>query len=127
MTKHQKVNALPNLDRRSFIIGTAAAGTGLVLGYAALPEVGKSLAAAGSGIEPTVWASISNDGKVWVTVGKADMGQHIGSTMAQLVAEELEAVLEGHGDRARFQRSEIQRSGARRPGDRRQLEHGHEL
>ena len=91
MTKHEKVNALPNLDRRSFIIGTAAAGTGLVLGYAALPEVGKSLAAAGSGIEPTVWASISNDGKVWVTVGKADMGQHIGSTMAQLVAEELEA------------------------------------
>ena len=26
-----------------------------------------------------------------VTVGKADMGQHIASTMAQLVAEELEA------------------------------------
>ena len=35
--------------------------------------------------------SIGNDGKVMVTVGKADMGQHIASTMAQLVAEELEA------------------------------------
>ena len=41
--------------------------------------------------EPTVWYAIGNDGKVMVTVGKADMGQHIASTMAQLVAEELEA------------------------------------
>ena len=39
----------------------------------------------------TVWASIGNDGKVTVTVAKADKGQHIASTMAQLVAEELEA------------------------------------
>jgi isoquinoline 1-oxidoreductase len=89
MTKHQKINGLPNLDRRSFIIGTAA--TGLVLGYAAFPEIGESLAAAGANLEPTVWAAIGNDGKVTVTVGKADMGQHIASTMAQLVAEELEA------------------------------------
>ena len=37
MTKHQKIDGLPNLDRRSFIIGTAA--TGLVFGYAALPEI----------------------------------------------------------------------------------------
>jgi isoquinoline 1-oxidoreductase len=89
MTKHQKINGLPNLDRRSFIIGTAA--TGLVLGYAAFPEIGESLAATGANLEPTVWAAIGNDGKVTVTVGKADMGQHIASTMAQLVAEELEA------------------------------------
>ena len=89
MTKYQKINGLPNLDRRSFIIGTAA--TGLVLGYAAFPEIGELLAAAGANLEPTVWAAIGNDGKVTVTVGKADMGQHIASTMAQLVAEELEA------------------------------------
>ena len=36
MTKHQKVDALPNLNRRSFIVGTAA--TGLVLGYAVFPN-----------------------------------------------------------------------------------------
>ena len=88
MTKHHKVDGLPHLDRRSFIVGTAA--TGLVLGYA-VPKIGEALAATTANVEPTVWASIGNDGKVWVTVGKADMGQHIASTMAQLVAEELEA------------------------------------
>ena len=89
MTKHQKINGLPNLDRRAFIIGTAA--TGLVLGYAAFPEISESLAAAPANFEPTAWYAIGNDGKVVVTVGKADMGQHIASTMAQLVAEELDA------------------------------------
>src|SRR5208282_1897906 len=88
MTKHETFNGLPHLDRRSFIAGTAA--TGLVLGYAA-PKIGESLAATAANVEATAWASISNDGKVWVMVGKADMGQHIASTMAQLVAEELEA------------------------------------
>src|SRR5271156_3944415 len=89
MTKHQKIDGLPNLNRRSFIVGTAA--TGLVLGYAAFPEISDSLAATPANFEPTAWYAIGNDGKVVVTVGKADMGQHVASTMAQLIAEELEA------------------------------------
>src|ERR1700731_224926 len=88
MTKHQKIDATPHIDRRSFIVGTAA--TGLVIGYAAT-EIGETLAATAANAEPSIWAAISPDGKVWVTVGKADMGQHIASTMAQLVAEELES------------------------------------
>ena len=88
MTKHQKVEALPHINRRSFIVGTAA--TGLVIGYAA-PKIGETFAATAANTEPSIWVAIGHDGKVWVTVGKADMGQHIASTMAQLVAEELEA------------------------------------
>ena len=88
MTKHQKIEGLPPIDRRSFIVGTAA--TGLVIGYAA-PKIGEALAATAANAEPSIWVAISPDGKVWVTVGKADMGQHIASTMAQLVAEELES------------------------------------
>jgi len=88
MTKHQKIDATPHIDRRSFIVGTAA--TGLVIGYAAT-EIGETLAATAANAEPSIWVAISPDGKVWVTLGKADMGQHIGSTMAQLVAEELES------------------------------------
>src|SRR5437870_2010627 len=41
--------------------------------------------------DPSVWYSISPDGLVTVTCGKADMGQHIASTMAQIICEELGA------------------------------------
>jgi isoquinoline 1-oxidoreductase subunit beta len=45
-------------------------------------EIGETLAATAANAEPSIWVAISPDGKVWVTVGKADMGQHIASTMA---------------------------------------------
>src|SRR5213079_2288372 len=48
----------------------------------------QALAAAGN-FDPSVWYSIAPDGLVTVTCGKADMGQHIASTMAQIVSEEL--------------------------------------
>src|SRR5579864_2801260 len=92
MTKHEKISSAANLDRRSFLIGTTA--TGLALGYAALPGIDPALgvpAAAVPNFEPTVWYAIDKDGKIVVTCGKAEMGQHVSSTMAQLVAEELEA------------------------------------
>ncbi|MDN5002939.1 molybdopterin cofactor-binding domain-containing protein [Bradyrhizobium sp. GCM10027634] len=91
MNKHVK-NVTPetsDLSRRSFLVGTAA--TGLVLGYAGVPGTGEALAAAPANFEPSVWYSISPDGLVTVTCGKADMGQHIASTMAQIVCEELGA------------------------------------
>lgn len=91
MNKHVK-NVTPetsDLSRRSFLVGAAA--TGLVLGYAGVPGVGEALAAAPANLEPSVWYAISPDGLVTVTCGKADMGQHIASTMAQIVCEELGA------------------------------------
>jgi len=91
MNEHVKnvVPATTDLSRRSFLVGTAA--TGLVLGYAALPGIDAAAAAAPASFEPSVWYAISPDGLVTVTCGKADMGQHIASTMAQLVCEELGA------------------------------------
>jgi isoquinoline 1-oxidoreductase len=77
-----------DLSRRSFLVGSAAAG--LMLGYSALNGVDQALAAPGS-FDPSVWYSITPDGLVTVTCGKADMGQHIASTMAQIVCEELGA------------------------------------
>src|SRR6202046_5396218 len=80
-----------DLSRRSFLVGTAAAG--LALGYSAIPGLvgaDQAFAAAGN-FDPSVWYSIAPDGLVTVTSGKADMGQHIASTMAQLVCEELGA------------------------------------
>ncbi|QHO73257.1 aldehyde dehydrogenase [Bradyrhizobium sp. CCBAU 051011] len=88
MNTHVKVagSASADLSRRSFLVGSAA--TGLVLGYAAVPGIDQALAAPSS-FEPSVWYSIAPDGIVTVTCGKADMGQHIASTMAQIVSEEL--------------------------------------
>ncbi len=86
----ENVNNEPaDLSRRSFLVGTAAAG--LALGYSAVPGMlgaDQAFAAAGN-FDPSVWYSIAPDGIVTVTCGKADMGQHIASTMAQIVAEEL--------------------------------------
>ena len=88
MTKHQKISSgATALSRRSFVVGVGVAG--LVCGMDVIP--GASPAAAAAPYEPSVWYSISPDGIVTVNVGKADMGQHIASTMAQIVAEELGA------------------------------------
>jgi isoquinoline 1-oxidoreductase beta subunit len=88
MNTHVKIpdSAPADLSRRSFLVGSAA--TGLVLGYAAVPGIDQALAAP-SNFEPSTWYSIGPDGLVTVTCGKADMGQHIASTMAQIVSEEL--------------------------------------
>ncbi|HLG84079.1 MAG TPA: molybdopterin cofactor-binding domain-containing protein [Bradyrhizobium sp.] len=90
MNSHVKMTELPSTDlsRRSFLVGAAASG--LMLGYAAVPDARAATASAGN-FEPSVWYSIAPDGIVTVTCGKADMGQHIASTMAQIVCEELGA------------------------------------
>ena len=91
MNTHVKIthSEPADLSRRSFLVGTAAAG--LALGYSAVPGLlgaDEALAATGN-FDPSVWYSIAPDGIVTVTCGKADMGQHIASTMAQIVSEEL--------------------------------------
>ncbi|RJF78805.1 xanthine dehydrogenase family protein molybdopterin-binding subunit [Rhodopseudomonas palustris] len=93
MNQHVKVSPPQGVDlsRRSFLVGTAAAG--LVLGYSSVPGVlgADQALAAPSAFEPSVWYAIGPDGLVTVTCGKADMGQHIASTMAQIICEELGA------------------------------------
>jgi len=93
MNTHVKITQSEpaDLSRRSFLVGSAAAG--LALGYSAVPGLlGADQAfAATSSFDPSVWYSIAPDGIVTITCGKADMGQHIASTMAQIICEELGA------------------------------------
>jgi CO/xanthine dehydrogenase Mo-binding subunit len=93
MNSHVKITQSEGADlsRRSFLVGSAAAG--LVLGYSSVPGLlgADQALAATANFEPSVWYSIAPDGIVTVTVGKADMGQHVASTMAQIVCEELGA------------------------------------
>src|SRR4051812_43693543 len=95
MTKIAKIDTdqigLPsNLNRRNFLVGTGIAG--LAFGYAAVAGMsGSGEALAAGNFAPTIWYTIGPDGKVTVMVGKAEMGQHVSSAMAQIVADELEA------------------------------------
>ena len=90
MTKIDRIGLPSDLKRRNFLIGSGAAG--LAFGYVAVSGVqGVSDALAAGKFEPTAWYSIAPDGKITVMVGKAEMGQHVSSAMAQIVAEELEA------------------------------------
>ena len=85
------------LSRRSFIAGTA--GTGLVMGLGVtLPgcsrdEAASDLAADGASrvFSPTVWFEVAADGAVNINIAKAEMGQHVGTALARIVADELGA------------------------------------
>jgi CO/xanthine dehydrogenase Mo-binding subunit len=84
-------------SRRSFLI--AAAGTGAVFGFVgtgralnSFPSLGaQATAPAAQQFEPTLWFSIGHDGIVTVNIHKAEMGQHIGTAIARVLADELEA------------------------------------
>ena len=49
------------------------------------------LAASPSAFEPTIWYSIDRDGIVTVNIIRAEMGQHVGTALARILADELEA------------------------------------
>src|SRR4051794_36539359 len=84
MNKHVK------LSRRSFVIGTAAAGTGLAIGFD-LPTGGPAVVRAADGSpEVNVWVVIRPDDTVVIRIARSEMGQGTLTGLAQLVAEELE-------------------------------------
>src|ERR1700749_639290 len=86
MNKH----VAPQLNRRSFVIGTAAVGTGLALGFD-LPFGGPDVVRAADGSpEVNAWVVIRPDETVVIRIARSEMGQGTLTGLAQLVAEELE-------------------------------------
>jgi isoquinoline 1-oxidoreductase subunit beta len=83
------MNQHVTLNRRAFVIGTAAAGAGLALGFN-LP-FGPTVARAADGSpEVNAWVVIRPDDTVVIRVARSEMGQGSLTGLAQLVAEELE-------------------------------------
>ena len=79
----------PTIDRRSFIVGSAAAGTGLALGLR-IP-FGTSVVRAADGTpEINAWVVIKPDDTVVIRIARSEMGQGTITGLAQMVAEELE-------------------------------------
>src|SRR5262249_28025489 len=83
MTKLESQSAL---SRRAFLVGMA--GTAVTFGFA--PGQGTARELASSPFEPTIWYSLDRDGIVTVNIIRAEMGQHIGTAIARILADELE-------------------------------------
>jgi isoquinoline 1-oxidoreductase beta subunit len=81
------MNFMPKIDRRSFLVSTAAAGGGLALGFTVPFGAAE---AADSGPEVNAWVVIKPDETVVVRIARSEMGQGTLTGLAQLVAEELE-------------------------------------
>ena len=79
----------PKIDRRSFIIGTAAVGSGLALGLN-IPFGGSVVRAQDGSPEITAWVVIRPDDTVVIRIARSEMGQGTLTGLAQMVAEELE-------------------------------------
>lgn len=79
---------ISNLDRRSFLIGSASAVGGLSVGFN-IP-FGDEAAAAEATPEVNAWVVIRPDETVIIRIARSEMGQGTLTGLAQLVAEELE-------------------------------------
>src|SRR6202047_200135 len=77
--------------RREFLVRSAATAAGTFLSIG-LPVLGNGTAKADamSGFTPSIWFTLTPDGKVTMHIVKAEMGQHVGTGLAQVIAEELE-------------------------------------
>ena len=84
-----------NVSRRSFVVGAAATGGGLALGFhldlpAALAQRATTKAAATEVPEVNAWVLIRPNDDVVVRIARSEMGQGTLTGLCQLVAEELE-------------------------------------
>jgi len=78
------------INRRSFLIGSAAVGGGLALGLK-IPFGGPDAVEAADGLpEINAWVVIRPDDTVVVRIARSEMGQGTLTGLAQMVAEELE-------------------------------------
>jgi isoquinoline 1-oxidoreductase beta subunit len=97
---------LTNLSRRGFVGGSGLFVLGVALAGCSsyvepdvdadafdLPEAGPSplTEVKGGDATPSLWIAIEEDGTVKITCHRSEMGQQVWTSMAQIVADELEA------------------------------------
>ena len=74
--------------RRTFLVGAGASG--LIFGFAAHEGIRLADASTAKAFAPNLWFSMDAAGKTVIRIDKAEMGQHVGSALAQILADELE-------------------------------------
>ena len=88
------------LSRRQFVVG--AAGSSLVLGLGAglggcqPDQAATDLVSQGgsASFSPVMWFEIDANGAITMNIVRAEMGQHVGTALAQVIADELGAAWE---------------------------------
>ena len=77
-----------SIGRRTFLVGAGASG--LLFGFAAHDGIRLADASTMKAFAPNLWFSMDAAGKTVVRIDKAEMGQHVGTALAQILADELE-------------------------------------
>lgn len=87
MSIHDKINLA--VSRRNFLIGASLTGAGLVIGLQPSPS-----SAAEEAFEPNAFIRIPAEGKIVFVMPSVEMGQGVYTSVAMLLAEELEVTLD---------------------------------
>lgn len=91
------VNRPLDNSRRSFLL--AASSSACLFGFARQVEASQTIPADKIQhiqdkeyvFEPTIWSDISEDGTINININRAEMGQHIGTALARIMADEMDA------------------------------------
>ncbi|MCW5625864.1 MAG: molybdopterin-dependent oxidoreductase, partial [Burkholderiales bacterium] len=84
------------LTRRQFLVRSTATAAGAYFSIGLAPKLlgGATAEAAMTPVTeaytPSIWFTITPDGKTTMHIVKTEMGQHVGTGLAQIIAEELE-------------------------------------
>lgn len=89
--------------RRQFLISSAAGSASLMFGVSSAQAVGRQVInllnpssplVVPPNFSPTIWFTMESNGRTTIHILKTEMGQHVGTALAQIVAEELELAWE---------------------------------
>jgi isoquinoline 1-oxidoreductase beta subunit len=76
------------ISRRGFLVGSV--GASVVMAFGGLTPSGSARAALENRLfSPSVWFEMDSTGATLVNIAKAEMGQHVGTALARVVADEL--------------------------------------
>src|SRR5947209_7380138 len=78
-------------SRREFLRTTALGGASLVIGIGGTRMLKAATARPAGAFRPNIWLRIDPDNMVTLTIGKSEMGQGVRTSLAMILADELEA------------------------------------
>jgi isoquinoline 1-oxidoreductase subunit beta len=85
-----RISSNAKVSRRAFVVGSAAAGGGLALGFDLPFGAPASAESTALGTEVNIWVAVKPDDTCVIRIARSEMGQGTITGLAQLVAEELE-------------------------------------